>query len=417
MKLWLKYILAGMVGIAAGLFLQTGDLIYGYLFGLAEFGLRLGRYIIFPLFFFTLTISVCQLRRDGLLLKSTLKILMFTLAAVTLQILISTGLSLILPLERIPIITETAGWQSPFPFRGIQDPAGLPEVLRELLPVNIFHIFNNPADIILPALLFSFLLGTQLFKDREEAEPVYNLFDSFDRMLYRMNTLFTEAFTILLIPVTAILVIHLKGIKDFSSYLGLLRIVSISTALFLFVLYPLAYFLLLRRRPFSEIRAFLSALIASVLTGDNIINSQILLRTLKENNGIKRKISGYALPFLTLFARSGTAVITNICLLTILKSYSSLELTPFQVFWVMGVSIFISLLLFSHSYTAVYTALILSCGFYGRGLVEGYVLILPILPVLILFAGLLDTANVAFISLFMAKDEEYCFPREADEFI
>ncbi|OQY33278.1 MAG: hypothetical protein B6241_08400 [Spirochaetaceae bacterium 4572_59] len=417
MKLWLKYTLAGMVGIIFGIILQADSSIYGYILGLAEFSLRLGRFIIFPLFFFTLSVSVCQLRRDRVLIKTSLKLLVLALLTVVLQILISMGVSFILPLDRIPIITETSGWQSPYPFRNLIENGSIPETLRKLLPINGFEVFNQSGDFILPALILSFFLGTQLFYDKEEAEPVFNLFDSFSRMLYRMNTFFTKIFVFFIIPVTSILIVQIKGINDFSAYMGLLKIVAISSVLILFVLYPVSYFLITKRKPFSDMGVFSAALVGALFTGDNFINAQILMRTLKENGGMKRKASGLSLPLLTMFSRAGTAMITNICLLTILKSYSSLELTAFQVFWVMGVSILVSLLLFSQSYMGVYSALIISCSLYGRGLIEGYVLILPILPVLIIFACLLDAANIAFIILALGNEKEFRFPEAREDFI
>ena len=232
-----------------------------------------------------------------------------------------------------------------------------------------------------------------------------------------MNTLFTKVFVFLLIPVSCITVIHIREIGSFAPYIGLLRIVLIATVIILFGLYPLAYYLITRKRPYADMRVFFSALIASLFTGDSFINAQILLRTLKENGGMKREATGLSLPLLTMFSRTGSAMITSICLLTILKSYSSLELTAFQVFWVIAVSLLISLLLFAQSYTGIYTALIISCGLYGRGLVEGYVLILPILPILVIFAGVLDTANMAFITLAAGNETEFRFPEEPENYI
>ena len=417
MKLWLKYTIAGLIGILLGLVLQTDTLLYSLILGIAEFVLRLGRFILFPLFFFTMAVSVCQLRRDRVLLKTSGKLIIFSLSAVIIQILLSTGITFILPIDRIPIITETSGWQSPYPFRNMTGISSIPEVLRSIIPINSFAIFTYAGDFILPALLFSLFLGTQLVHDKEEAEPVFNLFDSFSRILYKMNALFSEIFTAFLIPVTTIMVIHIRSITDFASYFGLIRIIAIATTVILFGFYPLVYFLVSRRRPYSDMRVFLSTIIASLFTGDNFINSQILLRTMKENGGIKRKITGYSIPLLTMFSRAGTAMVTCVSLLTILKSYSSLELTAFQIFWVMGASVLISTLLFAQSYMGVYTALIISCSLYGRGLLEGYVLILPILPVLTIFAGILDNANTAFITMALGNEDNYRFPEDPEDYV
>jgi aerobic C4-dicarboxylate transport protein len=417
MKLWLQYALAGTAGILLGTIIQPDSLVYPYMFGIAEFGLRFGRFIIFPLFFFTLAISVCQLRRDRILLKMSLKLLLFSFCAAAIQVLLSTGLSLVLPINRIPIISETSGWQSPYPFRNIPEILPLQDILRKIIPINGFEIFNNTGDFLLPALVFAFFLGTQLFYDREEAEPVFNFFDSFGRMMYRMNSLFTKIFAVLLIPISCIMVVHLREIGDWSSYAGLLQIVLISTGILVFGIYPLAYFLVTRKKPYAQIRVFLPSLIASIFTGDHFMNAQVLLRVLKENGGLKRKTSGFTVPLLTMFSRAGTAMVISICLLTILRSYSSLELTAFQIFWVMGTSVIVSFLLFAQSYMGVYTALIISCGLYGRGLTEGYILILPVLPLLIIFAGILDTVNSAFIALAIGHDKDLRFPKDLTEYI
>ena len=109
MKLWLKYALAGAAGILAGFVVQPDTALYLSVLGTAEFGLRLGRFVLFPLFFFTLAVSVCQLRRDSLLTRTFVKLMLFSLAAGILQILISTGLALLLPSDRIPIISGNSG--------------------------------------------------------------------------------------------------------------------------------------------------------------------------------------------------------------------------------------------------------------------------------------------------------------------
>jgi aerobic C4-dicarboxylate transport protein len=104
-------------------------------------------------------------------------------------------------------------------------------------------------------------------------------------------------------------------------------------------------------------------------------------------------------------------------MLTILKSYSSLELTAFQIFWVIGISILVSFILFSQSYMGIYTALITACTLYGRGLQDGYVLILPVLPFLLLIAGLLDASNTAYLTLLFNDDREFRIPEDPEDFI
>ncbi|QEN09100.1 dicarboxylate/amino acid:cation symporter [Oceanispirochaeta crateris] len=417
MKLWMKYSISAILGILLAFLLPENQIVASILHFVAEFSLRAGRFLVFPMIFFTLSVSVCQLRRDHRLGKVILKLLILSVSAAVLYTLLAVGISFILPVNRIPILADSTGWQSAIPFRNELFQPGLVESLREMVPANAFRIFSQPADYMLPALLFAFLLGTQLFYDREEAEPVYNLFDSFSRMFYRMNTLYTRILSVTLFSLSYESLSHIRRISDFSSYLSLIRLVLIISAVILLVLQPLVYFIITRKNPFHEIRAFLPGIIVSIFSGDNFINFLVMTRVLKENSGMKRKINGLVLPYLTLFSRAGSAMVTALSMLTILKSYSSLELTAFQISWVIGISILVSFILFSQSYMGIYTALITACTLYGRGHQDGYVLILPVLPILLLIAGLIDSFNTAYLSLLFSGDREFRIPEEVEDYI
>jgi len=417
MKLWLKFTLSSFLGIMIAIFVPENQIINTMILSIAEFSLRAGRFLVFPLVFFTLAVSVCQLRRDGRLGNVLIKLLLMTLASAVLYTIISVSTSLIIPVNRIPILTDSEGWKSDIPFRNEFFQPGLGEYLRQLLPINAFRIFQQPGDFLLPALLFSFLLGSQLFHDKEEAEPVYNLFDSFSRMFYKLNGLYTKLLIATAFSISYVSVHQILGISDFSSYYSLIILVLVTTLIILVIIQPLVYFLITKKNPFTEARTFLPAVIISIISGDNFINMLVMIQSLKENGGMKRKISGLSIPFLTLFSKPGSALITALSMLTILKSYSSLELTVFQIAWVIGISILASTIIFSQSYLGIYSALLIACSLYGRGLQEGYVLILPVLPVLILIAGLLDTSSAAFLTLIFGENKEFRIPEEPEDFI
>ncbi len=369
--------------------------------GLAELYLRIGRFLAFPLFFTSLAVSVCQLRRSHQLLSILKKLFLFSLGTAILFTLTALLLSGILPLDRIPILSEARGWQSLIPFQNEIVDFDLSQTLRQIIPANSFEIFQNHQDVILPALLFAFLLGTQLYHDREEAEPVFNLFDSFSRMLYRLNLLFTKFLVFGLFSMAYVTILQIRSINGWHAYISLIRLVSLVSLLIIFGLQPLLYYLFSHKNPYREMKIFFPALIPALFTGDTRVNTLVTLRLLRENGGIKRKISALSLPFLTLFSKSGTAMVTAIGMLAILKSYSSLELTAFQVFLTALLAIASSFLLFSQSWLSVYTAIMMVCRFYGRGMEDGYILILPLLPFLVPVSGLIDTANSAWITLLL----------------
>jgi Na+/H+-dicarboxylate symporter len=417
LKLWMKYTLSAALGLILALLMPENQIFDGTLTVIAEITIRAGRFLVFPLAFFSLTISVCQLRRSGDLWKVLLRLLGLSAAAAFLYTLIAVGLSFILPVQRIPILTDSSGWQSAIPFRNSLFNPGAAEYLRGMLPTNGFEIFQTAGNFIVPALLFAFFLGTQLYHDKEEAEPVYNLFDSFSRMFYKMTGLFTSFLTFTLFSLSFDSVRHMSKIPDLGSYFTLIRLVVAASLIILFALQPLVVYILTRRNPYKEMMTFLPGIVSAMFSGDNFINMLVMTRTLKENAGVKRKLSALSLPFFTLFSRSGSALITAVSMLTILKSYSSLELTAFQVFWVIGISILVSYTLFAQSYLGIYTALITACTLYGRGLEDGYVLILPVLPILILIAGLLDSVNSAYLTLCFSDDKEFRIAEDPEDFI
>ena len=70
MKIWIKYLLGCILGIIAALILPTENLVLQRVIAfLTDFAIRFGRYMLLPLLFFSMTISVCNLREDKKLLK------------------------------------------------------------------------------------------------------------------------------------------------------------------------------------------------------------------------------------------------------------------------------------------------------------------------------------------------------------
>ncbi len=405
--------LSALFGVVLAFFLPP----LPFITGLAELTIRLGRFLAFPLLFSSLAVAVCQLRRSRQLLQSLKNLFLFSLGTAVIFTLLPLILSAFLPLARIPILSESTGWQSMLPFQNEILNPGLGESLRLLIPVNVFEIFQNHQDIILPALLFAFFLGTQLYHDREEAEPVFNFFDSFSRMFFRMNVLFTKLLAFTLFSLSYVTVLQIRSINAWEPYISLLSLVIPSGLLILFGLQPLLYYLLSRKNPYREMKVFFPALIPALFTGDSRMNTLVTLRLLKENGGMKRKITALTLPFLTLFSKGGTAMVAAVSMLSILKSYSSLELTAFQILLVALLSIFSSFLLFSQSWLSVYTAVMMVCRFYGRGLEDGYVLVLPIMTVLVPVAEIINTANNAWISLLFSTDKDFRIPEAPGNYI
>ncbi|PIE03806.1 MAG: hypothetical protein CSA76_07155, partial [Spirochaetales bacterium] len=118
---------------------------------------------------------------------------------------------------------------------------------------------------------------------------------------------------------------------------------------------------------------------------------------------IPRKNAGLTAPVYLLFARGGTAFIAAFSMLTIIRSYSSLEITLFQAAWTALFAFLVSFALPSSPDRGLAPALIMLGALYGRGLDDGWMILVPALPLLGMAAAFLDTATGAFLILVLNR--------------
>jgi Na+/H+-dicarboxylate symporter len=204
---------------------------------------------------------------------------------------------------------------------------------------------------------------------------------------------------IAVIPFTISFFLNTREIVDPSLFFELLLIISLLAGFFIFIVYPLLfYFLTGRENPFKWLYGILPAFLAAFFSGDGYLSMGMLMYIGKKNNGVPRKIGSASYSFLAIFGRAGTAMITGICFIIILKSYSSLGITFSQFLWVIFMSFSISFILGAVPGLGVLAGLSLLSSIYGRGVEDWYLILNPIMPVLISFGVLLDLVTNSLIA-------------------
>ncbi len=383
MKTPYRYILGILAGLLAGLFLPAGlraASIIGYC---AEFSLRLGRYLVLPMIFVTLPVAVTQLRRSGklgrLLLSSAVLIAISSAVLAALGTLIAwvpeTG--------RLPVI--------PGVYTG-EPPVKLLDILR--------GVFEMKFSRLLPLVVPAFLLGWHLYHDKEIAEPAYNFFDSLSRIFYRIHWYVLRLMPLMLAFLSAEAVFQARQITDFQRFGEYGIILLVLCVVLSVVVYPL----LLRvtgksRAPWKDFAGMFGALAGVLVSGSPLFNYGNLVCHLKENLNVRRENAGLTLPLYLMFARGGTALVMAFSMITIIRSYSSLEITLFQAAWTTLFSFLVSFSLSGSPDRGVAPALIMLGALYGRGLDDGWLILVPALPLLSMAAAFLDTATGAFLIL------------------
>lgn len=398
MKLWISAILAVIVGIVAALFLPIGETGQSLLLQYSELALNIGRYIIFPLVFFSMAIAVCKLRREKNLIRTVSYTAVYILGSTVFLVFLGIIITLIFSPTRIPMIVET---QTIF---NISDQA---EMLKTIFPQNMFTVLTGSSNVILPLCFLSFILGIVMFKDREVSEPTFNLFDSVSRILYELNINIIRITPLLLAGLAYGFTLSVKNIPDITMFNDILLILIITSLLILLVIYPIIlYFSEKTANPYKTMYSFILPFLAGFVSGDSFFTLSALIWSSKEKLNISRKVGAISLPLSAMFAKAGTALVTSVSFLTILKSYSSLEITLYQIFWVVLFSILISFTLASIPSMGAYTAVYMLSEIYSQartGHTDSYLLIKPIVPILIGFAVLIDVATSALITVLVSR--------------
>ena len=169
MKVWVKYLLGVLLGVAAVFLLPTDNVAcVNFLSFLSELFIRVGRYLVIPLVFSTAIVSINKLRSSKLLWKT----IRWTFSIIVISSLILTIVGLfsilIVKLPRIPItvdvVTETYKLDiknlilSIFPYSGF-------EALRE-------------GSFILVSFVFAFIIGWESSSEEITFKPVFALADA-----------------------------------------------------------------------------------------------------------------------------------------------------------------------------------------------------------------------------------------------
>lgn len=398
MKLWISSVLAILAGTLAALFIPFGETGQGILIKYSDLAINIGRYIVFPLVFFSLSIAVCKLRRENHLARTTFFSFIYIVGTTVLLVIIGIIVTLTISPARIPLIVET---QTVF---NLTDQSN---TLMKIFPQNMFTVLTGSGNVLLPLYVLSFSLGFIIYKDREISEPTFNLFDSLSRILYDLNIAITRITPILLLGLSFRMVKSIKEIADLSMFRDLIIILIATSLLVLLIIYPFILFLTDKNNnPFKTLYAVLTPLLTGLISGDSFFSLSMMSRAGKENLKISRKTAALTLPLSAMFGKAGTAMVTSIAFLTILKSYSSLEITLYQIIWVTLFSILVSFTLASIPSLGAYTALYILSSIYSRshtGHMDSYLLIKPIFPILIGFAVMIDVATSALITILVSR--------------
>lgn len=394
MKIWIKYLLGIILGIAAAFILPSSSpLTASFLETAGEFSIRFARYTLIPLLFFGVSISVFKLRSTKLLGKTALWTIGTILGSTVILALLGLISILIVKLPRIPISGEK-----------ITDlpSLNLKSLVMQIFPYSGFEALKDGA-YLLPCFIFAGFAGAGCTTDQTSSKPVIAFLESASKLCYSIMSFFIDWLSIGMIAISAWWMIGAKAVFASKIYLPLITMLAVDFLIVFAVIYPLIVrFLCNDTHPHHVMYACIAPIFASFFSGDSNLSLPVNLRHVRESLGAHSQSANVSVPLFSIFGRGGTALVTSISFVVILRSYSSLGFSVLDILWIFLSTFAVSLVLGAIPSGGTFVALTVLCTLYGRGFEAGYLLLRPAAPLFCSFACAFDAISAVFGSYVIA---------------
>jgi Na+/H+-dicarboxylate symporter len=396
MKIWLKLFIGAVLGLILGFLLpENNETILRALSWLEGMAIRIGRYALIPVLFFSLTIAIYELRQDKQFWGHIFRTVLFILGTTVFMVALGIVVTLLFTPSRIRISAEEQTEDIVL---------GVSRNFQELFPSNMLNALTGSGEYLFPVFIFAFFLGIGLSYDRNYSKPVISLIDSLSRIFYHLTAFFLEILSPVLIVLAAYWAVRYRETLKSGVFLELILFLGIFSAVLAFVVFPLLlYFIKPKVNPWAVLYGSLGPALAGFFSGDINFSLPVLLLHTKENLGVRRRSNVITLSLYSAAGRAGSAMVAVASFIVIINSYSSLGVTSADLFSIGLRAMAISFLLARHPGDGAYTALAVLCMSYGRGYEAGYLILKPLAFYLIAAGTFLDVIISSFSSFVLAR--------------
>ncbi len=395
MKIWIKYLLAAVLGLLLSFFLPSENQEMEAFFEKAcRFVINAGRYALYPLLFFSFAIAIYKLKEMRVLIKTArLSALIIAGAAILCAITGAVSVLIFAP-SRIPVLIEGNG-----AVQGI----GIWMSIMSLFPASAFEVFQDSA-FILPLCIFSSIIGLACATDKITAKPVVAFFDSFSKVIYTVTRFFVEIVSVGMIAVSVHWFLQYRKMIALGIFTNFIVILLGNVIFIALVLYPISLKLVCKiKNPYKILYASIASVIAAFFSGDANMTLAVIIRNVHENLMIRRRIAAVVPAVFSVFSRPGSALTASASFIVILNSYSSIGIAFFDIMWLIGICSLLSLLLGRFTAGGPYILLATVCAMYGRGLEENYLILRPAAFFICSAASLIDSLTAVLASFIVAS--------------
>lgn len=309
MKLWVKIIIAMILGLACGWALgPRAEMLYP----VGEVFLKLISMIIVPLVLASMTVGITSIHDPKKLGRVGLK----TLGLYLLTTMISIALGLLFAFifnvgNGIDIVTSHPVAEA--------EPLGLSQIFSNLIPTNPFAslVTNNN---ILQVIVFSLFLGIAINFAGERGRPLLDIMESVSEVMYTLTSIVMEFSPIGVFAIMA----WVAGKFEIGVLLSLAKFLSIYYAaclIQLFVVFGGLLVFVARLSPGPFFKGMWEAMTVAFGTSSSSATLPVSMQCVQEHLGVSKNISSFVLPLGSTINMAGAAIFQGMAAIFISNAY------------------------------------------------------------------------------------------------
>ena len=370
--------------------------------------IRLGRYAIIPMLFFSIATACFKLRDERLMLKTGLWTFGIIIFSSLFLVVLGLGVALLLCRQQLPMTFEQTN--------------EIPELDGKSLLIKLFP-YSSPTALLndsylLPCFIFAGLIGAGAADDQAASRNAMALFVSLGKVCYNVMSFFTEILAVGMIAISCRWTITFLALQKTGIYTNLFRILALLLALVGLVIYPLILRIVCHEHhPFRVLYASIAPFLLAFFSADTNLTLPLSIRHGKESLGIRHRTNAVTHPLFSIFARGGAALVACVCFIAILRSYSLLKIERSSIIWIGTTAFLLSFLLGEHPTGGPFLVLTIMCMKYGNGFDAGFLLLKDAAPLLCAFAAAFDVLTAMTGSYIVGLKTHTVKKQELSKFI
>lgn len=318
MKTWITYLASVLMGFASCLIFGDLTIATEIYSSITTFLVNLGIFLFIPLTIITFASGIASLRKDKLGAKTTIVSIVWAVISTVVLSLIASIVFYFIPVK-FPV-SSSAGSDAAI-FETIFNNA-LSHAITGLYPSNPFLTLATTSYYIIPMLIISWILGISLKPNADIIRPAYTVMNSFSEVMYRIvRTISTYGF-ILVYAGSSYLFLALYQEKTILVSPEFVKLFLAASLITLLVVIPLlfAIFTGFKRNPYWVLGRSFSSIVTGLFTGNILASSLVGEGVSRQNLGVQKRIVSTSTPLFILVGRGGTALISTLSVLALLKA-------------------------------------------------------------------------------------------------